>query len=59
MKTVEFKCPLCGHEWTKQFTDNIDIWIRRKCPSCLRYSDNCLKPLNFFEKMKKEQNLKK
>lgn len=55
-KVVEFKCPKCGFEWTKSFPDGMDIWTRRRCPNCMRYSDNCLKPFNFFEKMKKEKN---
>lgn len=59
-KTVQFKCPKCGYEWSITVASSNSISAHQRCPSCKRYSDNCEKPLNAWEalaeKLKKSGN---
>lgn len=58
MKTINFKCPKCGHEWKESFSDNSIINPMKKCPKCLKYSENCIKVNSAWAEMLKKTGKK-
>lgn len=58
MKTINFKCPKCGHEWTKSFADGFAVSSMQRCPSCLRYSEDAIKVDTIWTKLSQESGKK-
>ena len=52
-KTIEFKCPKCGFEWSHTVDKKYILPARQRCPQCKYYSDNCLKPFNAWAEFRK------
>lgn len=54
-KTINFKCPLCGHKWNVTYPSSVNVPTRQRCPECRRYSDDCVEKFNpWAEQMKKQ-----
>ncbi len=46
IKSVQFQCPKCKFQWTIRVPSTTAVTARQRCPSCKKYSENCLKPYN-------------
>jgi DNA-directed RNA polymerase subunit RPC12/RpoP len=47
IKSIEYKCVNCGHEWTVNYPPQTVPDIEIKCPECNRINNN-QKPYNYF-----------
>ena len=54
IKTVNFKCPKCGHTWSITIDAKANPNGHQRCPMCKRYSDNCYVPFNAWALFKQQ-----